>query len=106
LFRLTIGREILEQYCGPILAPEQRSCSMARKIRSRSKCHIGGHRAAKERHMSADVTWSTCIDCGCDIFRTLKDRRWVFSGLLGSPVQTPVRPARPAADHGRSAGMF
>jgi len=56
--------------------------------------------------MSADVTWSTCIDCGCDIFRTLKDRRWVFSGLLGSAVQTPIRPNRPAADHGRGVEIF
>lgn len=64
---------------------------MARKVRAQPQCHIGGHRAARQRHMSSDVLRSTCVDCGCDIFRTLKDRRWVFSGLLGTPASISTR---------------
>lgn len=50
----------------------------------RPKCHLGGHRPARDRNLAGDVLRSTCADCGCDIFRTHKDRRWVFSGMLGA----------------------
>lgn len=57
---------------------------MVRRDRS-PKCDLGRHRPVPDRDLAADVLRSTCVDCGCDIFRTHKDRRWVFSGMLGAP---------------------